>query len=163
MATWGEFSLAAPELAPRVEHFFGAHPHKVLATLRRDGSPRVSGIEAVLRVGELWLAGMPDARKFADLRRDPRLALHSGSTDPPEWTGDAKVAGRAVEVTDEPTLAGFAAAAAAEPGPSPEVGTFELFRVDISEAVVVRLGEPADHLLIESWRPGSDVRREVRR
>jgi len=163
MATWGEFSRAAPELASSVERFFHAHPHKVLATLRRDGSPRVSGIETVLRVGELWLGGMPDARKFADLRRDPRLALHSGSTDPPDWTGDAKISGRAVEVTDAPTLADFAAAAGTEPGPSPEVGQFELFRVEISAAAVVRLGEPADHLLIESWRPGSEVRRDVRR
>lgn len=163
MATWSEFAAAAPELAARVQQYFSRHPHKVLATVRRDGSPRVSGIEAELREGELWLGGMPRARKFDDLRRDPRLALHSGSDDPPRWTGDAKVAGRAVEVTEPEVLRRFAAGAGGERGPSPEVGQLELFRVDIAEAVVVRLGKPANHLLIEDWAPGRDVRSHVRR
>ncbi|MBA3464363.1 MAG: pyridoxamine 5'-phosphate oxidase family protein, partial [Deltaproteobacteria bacterium] len=53
--------------------------HKTVATLRRDGSPRVSGTELTSYDGQLWLAGMPGALRFADLRRDPRFALHSGS------------------------------------------------------------------------------------
>ena len=66
----------------RVRAAFDAHAHKVLATLRADGSPRVSGIEMQFVAGEPWLAGMPDSVKFADLRRDPRFALHSGSAEP---------------------------------------------------------------------------------
>ena len=37
-----------------------------------------------------------------------------------------------------------------------------LFRLDVQEAVTVRLGEPADHLVITSWTPGRGLR-EVRR
>ena len=37
---------------------------------------------------------MPGSRKGADLARDPRFALHSGSIDPPGWQGDAKLSGR---------------------------------------------------------------------
>ena len=107
MATWSEIEAAAPELAGRARAAFDAHKHKVLATLRRDGSPRISGIEATIADGELWLGMMPGSRKALDLRRDPRLALHSASVDPPDdptaWTGDAKLSGRAVEV-DDPAL-----------------------------------------------------------
>src|SRR5215218_11225308 len=107
MANWSEVEAAAPELAARVRATMDAYKHKVLATLRRDGSPRVTGIEATFTDGELWLGMMPGSRKAMDLRRDPRLALHSASLDPPEdpttWPGDAKLAGRAVEV-DDPAL-----------------------------------------------------------
>jgi hypothetical protein len=33
-----------------------------------------------------------------------------------------------------------------------------LFRIDIVEVVLTRLGDPADHLLIELWRPGRPLR-----
>jgi hypothetical protein len=74
----------------------------VLATLRRDGSPRVSGIEVEFTDGELVMGMMPGSVKAQDLRRDPRLSLHAASEDPPHdasrWLGDAKISGRAVEV-----------------------------------------------------------------
>src|SRR5215213_7781883 len=99
MASWSEVEAAAPELVARARATMDAHKHKVLATLRRDGSPRVSGIEATFTDGELWLGMMPGSRKAHDLRRDPRLALHSATEDPPDdptaWPGDAKLTGRA--------------------------------------------------------------------
>ena len=70
MASWNEIESAAPELAARALAAFDAHRHKVLATLRRDGSPRISGIEASFTDGELWLGMMPSSRKALDLRRD---------------------------------------------------------------------------------------------
>ena len=98
MASWSEVEAAAPELAARARAALDAHKHKVLATLRRDGSPRLSGIEATIVDGELWLGMMPGSRKAMDLRRDPRLALHSASVDPTDddpsaWPGDASVCG----------------------------------------------------------------------
>src|SRR3954466_12840582 len=99
MATFADVETEHPEFAKRVRAAFDAHGHKVLATLRADGSPRVSGIEARFADGDLWLAGMPRAGKVADLRRDPRMALHSGSDEPADFSADAKVSGRAVEVT----------------------------------------------------------------
>ena len=120
MANWRGIEEAAPELAARARSAFDAHRHKVLATLRRDGSPRISGIEATFEDGELWLGMMPGSRKALDLRRDPRLALHSASVDPPDdpttWSGDAKLAGRAVEVDDPALVRRLARAGAAAHG-----------------------------------------------
>src|SRR4028118_674644 len=145
MPSWSDVEAEIPELAALARCFLDAQIHKTLATLRYDGSPRISGIEVNFADGELWLGGMwrgveaADPRrgprlagarggvggaprsggmegnaadgelwlgsmwralKALDLRRDPRFALHSGSADPPDWTGDAKLAGRIEEVTD---------------------------------------------------------------
>ena len=140
MASWAEVEREAPDLAARARSLFDAFTHKTLATLRRDGSPRISGTEVEFADGEAWLGSMWRAVKALDRQRDPRFALHSGSADPPGWRGDAKIAGRAVEVT--------------APG-----ATSHRFRLDISELVVVRLGEPADHIVIESWHEGRGVSR----
>jgi Pyridoxamine 5'-phosphate oxidase len=159
MATWEEIEAAAPELAARARATLDAHRHKLLATLRRDGSPRLSGIEATFADGQLWLGMMPGSRKALDLRRDPRLALHSASLDPPEdpttWTGDAKLAGRAVEVDDPARME--------ELGGGDQADGAHLFRVDITELVHIRVGDPADHLVIELWREGEGLRRFQRR
>lgn len=143
MTTWDQFAAAAPELAAQVHPLFATHRHHTMATLRRDGSPRMSGTEVEFDDGSMVLGMMPGTRRAADLRRDPRLALHSQSTDPPEddaaaWPGEAKLSGRAVALP----------AAAGEP---------DRFRVDIEEVVLTHLGTPADHLLIESWSPASGV------
>jgi hypothetical protein len=164
MATWAEIEAAAPELAASVRAIFDAHRHKLLATLRRDGSPRISGIEATFADGQLWLGMMPGSRKALDLRHDPRLALHSASVDPPDdptaWSGDAKLSGRAVEVDDPALVRRFTGGAEAG---GEDGGPAHLFRVDIVELVHTRVGEPADHLVIELWREGEGVRRLRRR
>jgi len=146
MVGWGEIERDAPELAATARGFFEAHVHKTLATLRRDGSPRISGIEAEFADGELWIGMMWLSVKALDVRRDGRFALHSGSDDPPAWRGDAKLAGRLVEV-DAPER--------------PERS--HRFRADIHEVSIVRLGEPPDHLVIESWHPGRGLTRRERR
>ncbi len=151
---WADFEAAAPAMAAFVRERLEARRHRLLATLRADGSPRISGIEVTLDRGELWVGGLPGSRKFADLRRDPRLALHSGSDDPPGWRGDARLSGRAAFVDDEDTKAAFLeAAGGAPPGP------FELFRLEIAEVSTVREAETGDHLVIEVWRPGEATRR----
>lgn len=149
MASFADVEQAEPAFATRVRAAFDAHRHKVLATLRADGSPRVSGIEAAFADGDLWLAGMPRSVKFADLRRDPRMALHSGSDEPDAFSADAKVSGRAVEVLDEPTRARFAAAAGV-----PAEDPYELFHVELDQVVLTAVSEDKSHLVISSWRPG---------
>src|SRR4051812_49049254 len=81
MATWTDIEADAPELAATVRARFEAHGMGLLATLRRDGSPRISGIEPLFALGELWMGMMPGSRKAADVVRDPRFALHSATTD----------------------------------------------------------------------------------
>ncbi len=150
MASWRELEEAEPEFAGRVRRLFDAHRHKTIATLRADGSPRISGIEAQFVDGELTFGSMPRSRKGADLLRDPRFALHSASEDPPEgepagWSGDAKVAGRAVLVGElEGEVSG------------------QSFRADLDEVVLTGLNDAGTMLVIESWRPGRGLRRVER-
>jgi hypothetical protein len=148
MTTWQEFEQAAPEFALRVRVLFDAHRHKTIATLRSDGSPRISGIETVFEEGELTFGSMPNARKGADLRRDPRFALHSATVDPIEgaeaqWPGEAKISGRVIAaVTDGPD------------GDS--------FRADIAEVVHTHLNDEATLLVIDWWTPTHGLRKQER-
>jgi hypothetical protein len=150
MASWSEVETAAPEFAARIRSIFDAHRHKTIATLRVDGAPRLSGIEADFDGGELTFGSMPGARKGADLRRDPRFALHSATVDPPDgdpagWSGDAKIAGVARYTRD---LDGETSG--------------ELFTADIREVVLTGLNPSATMLVIESWRPERGLRRVER-
>ena len=152
MASWAEFAPAEPALASRVQQRFDIRRHKTLATLRTDGSPRISGIEVEFADGEIFLGMMPGSRKLRDLERDPRLALHSPTDDPPAgdprgWAGEAKLAGYAHEVDfpDSPVAGG------------------RRFRIDISEVVLTHLNEAGDQLVVESWHPGKGTQRLERR
>src|SRR3954469_2788374 len=143
MVSWNEVEKSEPEFAAKVRRLFDAHKHKTIATLRADGAPRISGIEAQFADGELTFGSMPKARKGADLHRDPRFALHSASVAPPEgheseWHGDAKVAGVAVP---------------AGPVGGTEGAEGELFRADVREVVLTRLNPTASALLVEWWTP----------
>ena len=157
MAGWGEIEREAPEFARRARERFDAFRHKTVATLRKDGSPRISGIEVTFDDGDVQLGMMPRSLKALDLLRDPRLALHSGSADPDDedpagWAGDAKLSGRATPVTDRDMLGAMQAP------PDPQGEPPHVFTVDVHEVVTVRVGEPPDHLVIESWREGEGLR-----
>ena len=146
MAAWKDLEQAEPEFAARVRRLFDAGRHKTIATLRADGSPRISGIECEFAGGELKFGSMPEARKGADLRRDPRFALHGPTFHPQEgkeaaWPGEAKIAGRAVSA-----------------GPIGDGPAGDLFRADISEVVITRLNPEATLLVIESWSPQQGLR-----
>jgi hypothetical protein len=156
MASWAELERIAPELAATLQGRFAAHKHAMLATLRRDGSPRISGIETTFRDGELWLAMMPDSWKAADLRRDPRFALHAAPIDLDLVDGDAKVGGRAIEVADAESVARFTSEQDQELPPS-GVG---LFRADLTDASLTRV--EGDWLVIDSWREGEPAKQRRR-
>jgi hypothetical protein len=137
---------AEPEFAGRVRRLFDGGRHKTIATLRVDGSPRVSGIECEFVDGDLRFGSMPGARKGADLERDPRFALH-GPTFHPEvgkerdWPGEAKIAGRAVP---------------AGPGATDEANeqpAGQMFVADITEVVITALNAEGTKLVVQSWTP----------
>ncbi len=151
MATWAEFRTAAPALAAAVEARFVVRRHHVMATVRADGSPRLSGTEVDWTSGGPRLGMMPGTVRAADLRRDPRVAVHSQGVDPPEgndagWPGEAKLAGRAVWVVDY----------------DGDV-SIDVVDVDVTEVVLTVLGEPPDHLVVEWWTPSGGVQRVERR
>jgi Pyridoxamine 5'-phosphate oxidase len=141
MTSWRDVEQAEPEFAARVRQLFDLGRHKTIATLRADGGPRISGIECEFAGGELRFGSMPGARKGADLRRDPRFALHGPVTHPvegreAEWPGEAKITGRAVAA-----------------GPLGDPADGELYRADITEIVITRLNPEATLLVVESWTP----------
>jgi hypothetical protein len=139
VASWADFEAEAPELAARVRERLDAHKHLTIATLRRDGSPRISGTEVDFRDGELWIGSMWGALKARDLQRDPRFALHSGSDEPDDWAGDAKLAGVVRESGSED-------------------GRAHHFRLELEEVSTVGLDDARKQLVIRVWTPGGGVR-----
>ncbi|HVV36699.1 MAG TPA: pyridoxamine 5'-phosphate oxidase family protein [Acidimicrobiales bacterium] len=140
MATWAEIAAAEPEFAARVQRLFDAGRHKTIATLRADGSPRISGIECQFVDGQLQFGSMPNARKGADLARDGRFALHGPAFHPvegkeAEWPGEAKIAGRATPVDDT------------------------MFTCDIDEVAVTCLNPEGTLLVVEWWTPERGLQR----
>ncbi|MFD0276015.1 pyridoxamine 5'-phosphate oxidase family protein [Kitasatospora sp. NPDC127111] len=152
MATWQDFEHEAPDLAPAVRARFEANKHHVLATLRKDGSPRVSGTEVEFIGADLTLGSMFGAVKARDLQRDGRFALHAHPGDETMEGGDSKVSGRAVEITDQAELAGYEADL-----PEPPPGPYHAFRLDLEQ--VVHTAVEGEHLVITSWHPGKPVER----
>ncbi|TLS39944.1 pyridoxamine 5'-phosphate oxidase family protein [Streptomyces montanus] len=150
-SNWAAFTAAEPDLAKTVEERFSAFTHHTLATLRKDGSPRTTGLEVRFLNGELWLGMMPNSRKALDLHRDPRFALQANPGSGTEMAGgDVRIAGRAVEVTDPETVARYAQEV--EP---PE--QFHLFRTELTEVVRTYV-EDDTYLVVEIWKPGEPVR-----
>lgn len=147
---WAAFEKAEPEFAAAVRARFAQYPHHVLATLRKDGSPRVAGLNVDIRGGELWLGMMPGSMKALDLQRDPRFALHTnpgaGETMP---DGDVRISGRAVELVDPPELHRYAEETLI---PHP----FHLFHAELTEAVHV--GVEGDELVLRCWTPAGGMR-----
>ena len=160
MPSWSDVVAAAPDLATAVQGRFDATGLGLLATLRHDGSPRISGVEPLF-ARELWLGMMAGSRKAADLLPDPRFALHSATADKNVAEGDAKLGGRAVLVDDESTLADFRRELAEHTGDDPGEVAFHLFRADVQEISFLKPGD--DHLVIEWWRPGEEPHRIERR
>ena len=163
MAAWREFEQAEPDFADRVRRLFEAGRHKTIATLRADGSPRISGIECEFADGELRFGSMTGARKGADLVRDPRFALHGPSFHPEEgkeseWPGEAKIAGRAIPAGPvTPDTPDTPDGPDASDGPDGPEG--EMFVADITEVVVTALDPEATKLVVESWTPERGHRR----
>jgi hypothetical protein len=134
VASWAEFAEAQPEFAARVRKLMSSRKHLTMATLRRDGSPRISGTEVQFSGDQLQIGSMPGALKAMDLLLDPRMAIHGPTHDPARsgrWRGEAKIAGRALPISAD--------------------GDGHAFQIDISEVVITQLG--SNGLRIETWNP----------
>ncbi len=153
MASWEQVTDAAPEIAKLARARIEATGLALLATIRRDGFPRISGIEPLFYRGKLWLGMMPRSLKARDLQRDPRLCLHNATVDKEVREGDVKITGRAVEIADESVRTAIREDVKARSGFDP--GTeFHVFRVEVTEVATVRPGPGGESLLVESWREG---------
>ena len=154
MVDWEQFAREAPQIA---EVFLRRHSKTgnlcLLATLRPDGSPRISPMEPGFFEGRLVLLGMPNTSKFRDLERDPRFELHTATVDPYVGDGDAKVWGEARNVQDADLHARFAQHLFDESGMDLRGQTFDPFFVgDLLGASSVEFLNR--QLTITTWRPG---------
>ena len=79
MATWADFQRAAPQLTTKGRELLYQYgpPLGYLATVRADGGPRLHPFCPIIAEGGLWAYILRHSPKGADLRRDPRFALHA--------------------------------------------------------------------------------------
>jgi hypothetical protein len=167
MANFADVENVEPDLAGRARAILSSTPNAVLGTVRRDGSPRLSGADAHFHDGQLRIWSMPGARKGQDLRRDPRVALHSipwdsrrlrdGADD--VGLADAKISGRAVLTTDADERSAFRAWFTSDRGYEPP-DDWDLFTIDIDALTVVSVDE--GNLVVDRWS-ATDGRDAVRR
>ena len=156
MATWKEVEDAVPELAALVRERFDAHLHKTMATLRKDGSPRISGTEVKFADGGVWIGSMGGAMKAKDLQRDGRCAFHSAPLDTDMAEADAKFSGVASEISDIeklrrvwPEWEGHHAS-----------GGAHAFHVDVTEMSAATV--EGEEMVIRSWNERDGERRRTR-
>ncbi|MFF2507908.1 pyridoxamine 5'-phosphate oxidase family protein [Streptomyces sp. NPDC058067] len=153
-SNWATFTAAEPDLAKTVEERFGQFTHHVLATLRKDGSPRTSGLEVQFLNGEFWLGMMPGSLKARDLLRDPRFSVQANpgaGTD--MGGGDVRISGRALLVEDPALITSYTAATEV-----PDPNDFHLFRTELTEVTRTYV-EDGKYLVLQVWKPGEALRR----
>lgn len=132
----------------------------LVATARKDGSPRLSAVEPLFWEGELWFAMLHGSYKAKDLLRDPRFLVHSIVTSRNGAAGEFKVRGTAVPERAPEIQAQYAATVAVELGWKPEVGKFHLFRVAVEDVTFMRYDEPTGDQYVTRWPEGGEfVRR----
>jgi hypothetical protein len=162
MVAWNEFAQEAPRIAEVFRRRHAATGNLcMLATLRADGSPRISPMEPRIFEDQLVLVGMPDTTKFRDLGRDPRFCLHTATVDTHVSEGDAKLFGVAENVQDLDLHEQFANALFEESGFDLRGRRFDPFYVaDLTGASSISIEN--DQLAIIVWKPGQGERVERR-
>lgn len=98
--TWAELEAAAPEIAAHGRELLEKFQFVLVGTLTKDGSPRVTPVEAYVIDGHLLANMIPRSLKARDLLRDPRVYVHAPVTAK-EGDPEFKLAGRADVLTDE--------------------------------------------------------------
>ena len=157
---WHDLVRRQPRLA-RVAHDRLLDPGVVLvATVRRDGTPRLSPVEPFVLDGDLWLSMLWQSRKAADLARDPRVLVHSIITSRDGREGEVKLRGQVVAEPDPAVQVRYAAAVGEALGWSPQVGRFHLFRVEVADVTVLRYDDATGDQFVTRWPSGQEfVRR----
>lgn len=133
--TWKTFASQSPELAD----FAQARLHgKVayLATIRKDGSPRVHPFTPIIGEGHLFVFMEPTSPKGHDLRRDPRYALHCSVSDTSGESGEVILTGWAKFLDDAETRA-----VAVRVSPYRPAERYILFELEVETATVTEYPE----------------------
>ena len=96
--TWQEFAQQDPELAALGQERLDRNGLVMVATLRKNGWPRISPVEPLFHNGQLYLGMMWRSRKALDLLRDPRCSIHNAVSDRMASEGEFKVYSRALDI-----------------------------------------------------------------
>ena len=97
--SWSKLESQSPEIA----EFSKIRLHgKVayLATIRKDGGPRVHPFTPIIGEGHFFVFMEPTSPKGNDLRRNARYAVHCAVTDNSGESGEVVVAGKAKFIED---------------------------------------------------------------
>ncbi len=98
--SWEGFEERSPELA-RIGCERLNRKIAYLATIKKDGSPRLHPVTAFIGSGMLFIFTEPSSPKIGDLQNDGRYTLHSSvERDPDEALIEFLVSGHAETITD---------------------------------------------------------------
>jgi general stress protein 26 len=154
---WDDLQTQQPRLGA-VAHDRLLGPGVLLvATIRRDGTPRLSPVEPFVLGGDLWLSMLLGSLKAADLHRDPRVLVHSVVTGPNGEDGEVKLRGTAVATDDRDAQQRYADAVSAALPWSPEVGRFHLFRIDVEDVTYIRYDNESGDQYLVRWPAGTET------
>jgi general stress protein 26 len=153
---WDEFEAACPEIGRLARERLAKDELVMLGTLRRDGSPRISPCEVDFAGGRIFFGMMWHSMKALDLRRDPRLVVHSVTRDRAGTDGDIKLYGRAIEVFDAPTRELFRETVQARLDWAPEEPQFHVFALDVERAGYAVFDDERQRTMV--WEPSGGLR-----
>ena len=154
---WSSVEDEAPGVAQAVRACFDARRMKCLATMRRNGWPRLSETSGVLLAeGQLWLALIHSA-KARDLHADARVGIHCGSPSD-EWRTSARVTGWARPATPELRDRLYAA----RPELASRGSSIELMTVAATEVVITGPDPESGQIAIEWWNAATGTGRSTR-
>lgn len=153
---WGDFKTTTPELAEAGEKLFDRIGVVLIGTIRKDGSPRISPVEALIANDRLYIGMMPKTLKALDLLRDARCTIHSVPVDRMGSEGEFKAHGHAIDVQDAAERHLYCEELFKKMGWNPEGMDFHLFSFEIDSAGFFAT-ENMEARLIKKWRVGEPV------
>jgi hypothetical protein len=153
---WSELERAQPGLAGLGQERLVAPGVLLVATVRRDGTPRLSPVEPYVLDGELWLSMLWQSRKAADLLRDPRILVHSIITNRDGGEGEFKIRGTARAEDDPEVRRRYAEAVTADLGWTPTPGRFHLFAVSLDQVTFIRYDNATGDQHVAMWPPARE-------
>jgi len=158
---WTEFAEAAPDLARLFRERLDKTGLALIGTIRKDGTPRISPLEAGVLEDHLLLGGMWQSKKFLDLIRDPRCLVHTVVSNKDGREGEVKLRGRVVEVIDPVMRERNAQHAFDTTGWRPEE-PYHLYWLDIESAAFIQYSGKGDQT-IKTWRAAGKEQSRVRK
>jgi hypothetical protein len=156
---WKQVESEQPRLAELGRKKLGSPGVVLVATIRADGSPRISPVEPLFWRDDLWLSMGWETRKAKDLLRDPRILVHSIVTGREGHDGEFKLRGRAVPENSVDVQKAYAEVVSRQLGWMPVPGRFHLFRIEIEDVTFIRWAGANDQY-VTRWPAGTEfVRR----